>query len=57
MFVLQGQFNGLDLLGRTVGEIGNGTVLDLTLVTIGFAEQNSGINFAADANAATIEVY
>jgi hypothetical protein len=57
VFVLQGQFNGLELLGGSLGEVGHGAVLDLALVSIGLPEQNPGVELAAQANLAAIEVH
>ena len=37
VFVLESQFNGLEFLRRTGGEIGDGTVLDFSVLAEGLA--------------------
>ena len=44
MFVLQGEFDRRDFLICTLGKIGNGAVLNLAILAIGFAQQNTCID-------------
>ena len=57
MFVLQGEFDRRDFLIRTLGEIGNGAVLNLAMLAIGFAQQNTCIDLIARADFTGVEIH
>ena len=56
-FVLQGQLDGLDLLRGTVGQIGNGTVLDLSTLTVGLSQKVANIGLSLSFDICCIHIH
>ena len=46
LFVFEGQFNGFDFFVGAGGEIGDGTVFDFSVLSIGLAEQDAAIGLS-----------
>jgi hypothetical protein len=47
VLVLEGELDGGEFLGRSLGEGGDGAVLDLAVPAVGLAEEEAGVDLAA----------
>ena len=51
------QFDGLEFLRRTSGEIGDGAVFDLAVLAEGLAQEHPVIGFAVDRGLGAVEIH
>ena len=57
LLVFESQFNGLNLLLRTGGEIGDGAVFDFAILTKGLTEEDALIGFAFDGDFTAVQIH
>lgn len=57
MFILESQFDGLEFLLGTGGEVGDGAVFDFAVLAEGPAEENPVIGFAVDGGFGAVEIH
>jgi hypothetical protein len=57
MFMLESQFDGLELLSGTGGEIGDGVVFDLAVLAEGLAEEHPVIGGALHRGVGAVELH
>jgi len=57
VLVLEGKPDGGDFFRGAFGEVGKGAVLDLPSLAVGLAQEDAGVNLAADANLAGVEIH
>jgi hypothetical protein len=55
--MFEGEFDGLELLLGTGGEVGDGTVFDFAVEAEGLAEQDSVIGIAIDRGFGAVEIH
>ena len=55
--MFEGQFDGLEFLVGTGGEIGNGAVFDFALLAEGLAQEDPAIGVAIDRGLRAVEIH
>ena len=51
------RFDGLDLLGGTLGNIGDSSVFDFSAFSVGLADEGAGVEFVASLVFAFIDIH